>query len=331
MRHLSNIIRRCYMTNENLVREIKQGNNTTENLEKLYLNNRKFIYQIANKYKGYVDIEDLIQEAYFGLYEAVQRYEESRGVLFLTYATHWIKQFMHRYIENNSNCIRVPAHLQGKIREYQKTFKAYQTELNRNPLDSEICYILAISQEQLTKVKKAIYRKNITSLDIPLTEDGESTLSNVIPSDENIENYVIDDIYNKQFKEDLWGLVNDTLPEDEIKVIELRYKDNKSLDGIGQTLGITRDKVRQTEAKALRKLRTGAKARAFKNKYEEQLCYSWKGSVGLFKRTWMSSTEMSALKIYDEEVRHIKLKIDRGESYDLSVQDTLIAFRKGWL
>lgn len=319
------------MSNEELVKLIQNGIDIADNMARLYENNKRFIYKLANKYSAYVEMDDLMQEGYLGLTRAIDEYKDNKDVLFLTYAAHWIKQFMYRYIENNSSSIRMPVHMQGKIREYQKIVKAYQKELNRIPTDSEICYVLAISQEQLTNVKKAIHRKNITSLDVPLAEDSELTLSNVIPGDENIENYVIDDIYNRQLKEDLWGLVNDTLPEDEIKVIELRYKEDKSLDGIGQTLGITRDRVRQTEAKALRKLRSGAKARKFKNKYEEQLCCAWKGSVGLFKRTWMSSTEMSALKIYDEEVRHIKLKIDRGESYDLSVQDTLIAFRKGWL
>ncbi len=319
------------MSNEELVKEIQQGINTSCNMESLYINNKPYIYQIAKKYMGYTDIEDLMQEAYLGLYEAVQRYEDSHEVKFMSYAGYWIQQFIHRYVEQNSSSVRMPAHLNGKIIEYQKIVKVYQRDFNRDPTVREICYTLNITEEQYIKLKKAIHRKYVTSLDMQLTEDDTMTLIDTVPSDEDIEENVIEGIYNKELKKDLWRLVHDILPDDERKIIKLRYKSHMTLDGIGQTIGVSRDRVRQSEAKALRKLRSGTKYRAFKNKYEEQLCFAWKGSVGSFHRTWMSSTERAALEIYDEDVRHIKLKIDCGESFDLSVQDTLMAFKNGWL
>ena len=87
------------LTNENLVKEIKQGINEKENLEKLYLNNTGFIYRIASKYKGYEDIDDLMQIGFIGMYEAIEPFDETKGFKFLTYARWHIQQAIGRYLE----------------------------------------------------------------------------------------------------------------------------------------------------------------------------------------------------------------------------------------
>src|SRR5690554_1151309 len=107
------------MTNEELVEQIQRGINQSDNIEQLYQQNRGYIFTIAKRYAHVCDTEDLMQEAYFGLYEAVQRYENSAGVLFMSYAAFWIKQAIIGYLENNGLTVRMPSHIYNKVIRYK--------------------------------------------------------------------------------------------------------------------------------------------------------------------------------------------------------------------
>lgn len=126
------------MSNEELVKQIQQGINQTDSMEQLYQQTRGYIFKIANRYAHVCDIEGLMQEAYFWLYEAVQRYEDIAGVLFMSYASFWIRQAITRSLENNGLTVRMPSHLYNKVIHYKRLISAYEMKLGRKPPDREL-------------------------------------------------------------------------------------------------------------------------------------------------------------------------------------------------
>ena len=109
-----------FLTNEQLVLRIKAGENTAANMLQLWEQNKGFIYKIALKYQEYEEIDDLMQQGYLGLYDAIDNYDPSQGVKFITYAGYWIKQSMTRYIDNYSSAVRISVPEQEHIRNYKK-------------------------------------------------------------------------------------------------------------------------------------------------------------------------------------------------------------------
>lgn len=285
------------MTNEELVSLIQQGIDSSSNMELLYINNKSYIYHIAKKYNGYTDVEDLMQEAYFGLYEAVQRYENSHEVKFMTYAGYWIQQAIKRYVDNNSKEIRLPIGLQGKIYQYSKIVNTYESQLNRKPTNRELCYCLKMDFRALEHLKSTINRFNkIESLNNPLNGEESRMLSDTIPDDIDIENEVISRVMKENIKSELWDIVKENTTEEENRVIRERYINNLSLEGTGEILGKTGNMIRNIEAKGLRKLRRTSITRKMKEKFEVNIARAYRGSVSSFNYDWTSSTERVALK-----------------------------------
>ena len=141
------------MSNEEIVLQIKNGYSVTDNMQILYERNLPLIKMYIKKYSVYETMEDLLQEAYLGLWEAVQHYEETGNVLFMTYARFWIKQAVIRYIENCGSLIKVPSHFKQIIYRYKKILA--EAEKNHLPLptDEELAHLLKISLDRLDDVK----------------------------------------------------------------------------------------------------------------------------------------------------------------------------------
>lgn len=116
------------MTNEALVERIRNGYSVTGNMQLLYENNLPLIKRYIKPYTAYEPMEDCLQEAYFGLWEAVKRYETSENVLFMTYAGYWIKQSVQRYIEKCGAVVKIPSHTRQKIARYKKTVERLSQE-----------------------------------------------------------------------------------------------------------------------------------------------------------------------------------------------------------
>ena len=288
------------MSNEELVKQIQKGNNQTDNMEQLYKQNEGYIRKIAYKY-SYTkeDREDLLQEAYFGLYEAVQRYEDTAGVLFMSYAAYWIRQAITRYLENNGRTVRMPSHLYNKIIRYKKLISAYEMQLRRKPTDRELRGHLGVRQEALERIKKAYHEYySIGSLDelIPGT-DGDMQLSEIIADpNTDVENSVIDGMMEKSKRTELWGIVKDNVTPEQNKVIECRYKGNMTLEATGQLIGKTRDIARNLEGQALRKLRLSRISRRLEEKFEVNISRGYRGSFSHFKNTGYSIVEDIAIR-----------------------------------
>lgn len=288
------------MTNEELVIRIKAGIDTAENTALLYEENKNFIYKLAKRYSGYVDIDDLLQEGYFGLCNAIERFDPDLGIKFLTYADYWLKQAMQRYVENNRNVVRLPVHLYNKICQCNKFMGLYYSKYGIEPSVREISRHLHISEKQVEELKEHMIMGQIGSLDSPIAgEDEEMSMGDIISSKDNMEEFVIEDFYNKQLKEDLWQLVSDALEEKEKNILESRYKYNMTLKDIASKNGVTIESIRQYESKYMKKLRVGKRAREFRSKYEQELGYAWRGGLSNFKTTWTSSTEQVAMRLME--------------------------------
>lgn len=287
------------MSNEELVSQIQKGVNTCNNMELLYMNNKAYILQIAKKYSNYADIEDLMQEAYFGLYEAVQRYENNHEVKLMTYAGFWIHQAVNRYIGNYSNNVRLPIHLKDKIRKYKKCVNLYKANLGRNPSDRELCAYLNISDKTLESIKLAKFQydqmKSINE-EMPGEEGDGLSLGDIIADKTDLENDCIESLIERQLKTEFWQIVKENTSSQENDAINYRYKHRMTLDAAAKEMNSTRERVRQLQTAGLRKLRQGRVTRMLSEKFEVNMARAYCGSLNSFRYDWTSSTEKVALK-----------------------------------
>lgn len=289
------------VSNEELVNNIQNGIEPTKNMELLYLNNKGFIYSIAKRYSSYCDIDDLMQEAYFGLYEAVEKYEDAGEAKFVTYARYWIVQAIQRYIENTCRTVRVPVYMQQLNNQYKKKVNVFKCEYNRDPTDKEASRMLDCNVSTIKNMRKQMYEiDGMDSLDRSINDDGDNmVLSDSVIGSNGIENDILDRFIEKDKKNSLWGIVEANTNERENRVIVDRYKYNKTLDTLGGELGVSRERIRQIEKIAMKKLRTVRVKRILSERYEIALQVAYKGGINRFHNTWSSATERAAIKLYE--------------------------------
>ena len=284
------------MTNEELVTRIKAGIDTADNMLALWQQCRLFIHSIALRYHGKAELEDLEQEGYLALYDAVDGYDADMGYKFLTYAERWMRQRMVRYIQNNGT-VRIPVHEGEKIREYRQLVNAFLLHHGRKPTRREIALNMGLSDKMVASLEKAAQMAQIGSLDSCLVEDG-GTLGDIIPCDTDIEAEVLEEMQQEQLQEVIWALV-DELPGQQGCVLRQRFQESKTLKATGDQLGITVDQTRQMEYKALRSMEHSRNARLLRSYLTGEDAYSM-GIVGngvvRYKSTWTSSTERAAIK-----------------------------------
>lgn len=254
------------MTNEQLVEKIRNGYSVTDNMQLLYERNLPLIKRMIKPFTAIEQTEDLLQEAYFGLWEAVQHYEASENVLFMTYAGYWIKQAVMRYIENCGSVVRIPNHTRQKIARYKKTVERLSQEYKRTPTIQDIADAMGISISEVQDIQS--YMQDVSSLDSPLSVDDELTLCDSIKADCDIENDTIDKIYDEYSKNELWGIVERFTSDIENKVIADRYKQDMTYRDIGIKNNISMQRAREIEHSALRKLRIGKAKRTLLEKFE---------------------------------------------------------------
>lgn len=291
------------VTNEEIVSLIQKGIDETENLQLLYKQNVRFIQRMVNRYSQGQDKEDLMQEGYFGLYEASQKYQADHGVKFITYAGYWIKQAILRYIKANGTAVRLPEYLQERIRNYKKWVNSYNTQLGRNPTDRELCQHLKINSSMLHEVKKTLHEYgNIQSLDTPMSDDEDTLLGDIIQQGvDSIEDEVIDNIMAKDGVAELWQVIQEYTTEQENSVLVERYKKQRTLKEIGESIGKSRERARQIEEKALRKLRRPKCYRKILEALDLNYDLAYRGGLNSFRHTWTSSTERVAIKNWETE------------------------------
>ncbi|MGI6085224.1 MAG: sigma-70 family RNA polymerase sigma factor [Acetivibrionales bacterium] len=296
------------MSNEELVKQIRQGINETNNMEQLYNQNRGVIYKLAQKYAfNNDDIEDLLQEAYFGLYEAVKRYEGTAGVLFIYYASYWIRQAVIRYLEDNGRMVRISNDMHYKILRYKKVVSAYEMHLGRKPLDNELRVHLKVSQQVLEGVKKAYHEfYNMRSLDelVPGT-DGDCLFGDTVADlGVDVENSVVDRMIEENKRKELWQIVEDNVTPEQNAVITARYRNNMTLKDAGQIIGKTAERARVLQGEALRKLRHLRIRRKLEESFDINYARAHNGSLTGFRNRWSSIVEDIAIKNAEAERRY---------------------------
>lgn len=301
------------MENEQLVLRIQAGDNVAENMLQLWKQNRGFIHKIVNQYKAYAEEEDLEQEGYLGLSAAVDHYNPDEGVTFIHYASFWIKQYIARYIRGNGT-VRLPEFMQGRIREYNKMVQKWQQNYHRKPTDGEICHFLDLSWEMLENLKKAVQMAKIGSLDVPIGEDEDCSLYELIPGsideEEQVESMVLEKVQKEELCAVVWALV-DSLTDTQAKTIRARYRDNMTFREIAEDQGVSIDMARQRERQGLRELRKPSKSKLLRPFLpDDDRIYSMGlqgNGVERFNMTWTSSTERAALRDWElEELKYLK-------------------------
>lgn len=295
------------MSNEELVLEIKKGNRAMENLQVLYDNNLPLIKNIIKPYTKYERKEDLLQEAFFGLYNAVRKYESSENVLFMSYARFWIKQAVVSYIQRCGTLIRIPAYTHEKMFKYQKSFKELAQELNRIPTNAELSEYMKISAGELEELKK--YGQGVSSLDTPLSEDECLTIGDTIKADINLENDTVDKIYEEYVRSELWGIVERHTDVLENEVIRQIFIENKTMSKVAEDLGLTLQKVRTIRAKGLRRLRIGNAKRELLEKFEIAEAPIYRNGCASFKQVGSNVENIVVAKVrLQSEYEELKRK-----------------------
>ena len=297
------------LSNETLVDLIRNASDQKERkgyISELYQSNYLYFWKICKRYSAYEDIDDLVQEAFFGLRIAVERYNPDQGVPFINYAAIWIENSIMKYIETCGHVVRFPRWMNNRIIKYEKARKKFYQENEREPSDQELADLMSLTIEQLNKVKENALIMKTASLDKVISEDDDDiSLVDAIPDPIDHYEEITDRMDEDIKRQTIWEEV-DRLKENESQVIREYYRNEKTLDDIGQARGCSSENVRQIRDRALSKLKRSNTIQKYANDYLSARAYSGTG-LSSFKRTGSSAPERTAIERIDRAIQsHIK-------------------------
>lgn len=242
-----------------LAQKVERGDRHAKDM--LTKSNLRLVVSIAKKYMGRgMSFLDLIQEGNKGLIRAVEKYDWTKGFKFSTYATWWIRQAITRAIADQARTIRIPVHMVETINKLIRTQRKLMQDLGREPSDEEVAVELETTPEKVREILKIAQKT--TSLETPIGDDEDSMLGDFIPDERQATPY---ESTSKQLMHENLEEALGSLTERESKVLRMRFGLDGSkpltLEEVGKVFGVTRERIRQIESKALRKLRHPSRRR----------------------------------------------------------------------
>ncbi len=249
-----------------LAKQIRQGDNKA--LEQLINANLRFVVSVSKQYQNQgLSLPDLINEGNLGLIKAAQRFDETRGFKFISYAVWWIRQSILQALAEQARIVRLPLNKIGSINKVNNTFARLEQDFQREPTANEIATVLQIAPKEVKEALKVSSRH--ISMDAPLKKDEDNTLYDVLLTSDFIspDTQLLDDSLRKEIERSL-----STLSTRESDIIKLYYGLNGeppySLEEIGKLFNLTRERVRQIKEKAIKRL---------KNTYRSKILRSFLG------------------------------------------------------
>jgi len=235
-----------------LARRIERGDLDAK--ERLINSNLRLVVSIARRYQGQgLTLGDLVQEGTLGLIRAAEKFDWRRGYKFSTYATLWIRQSIQRGLANSGRTIRLPVHIEQRERKLAKVERELTARLAQDPTDEEVAAAAGMEVAEVQALRAA--RQAVASLDLPLGEDGDSSLGDLIAGDRPDP---VEEASTRETESTVAAALA-TLTSDERKVIELRFGlddgNERTVEATGRELGVSRARVRDLEDQAMRRLR----------------------------------------------------------------------------